>query len=128
MKRQCAAVLVAVLLATLAVSVAGAAADPFLGVWVGIDPDGSNVRLVIRPALAGYGLHYADDMASACFGDRATALGAGALDNGVLKASLDVWCLSPHRWLAAVDEWLTYDPVNDTLIDPWVTWSRVSGG
>lgn len=128
MKRQGAAVLVAVLLATLVVSAAGAAADPFRGVWVGIDPDKSNVRLVIRPAPAGYGLHYTDDMATLCGGDRAVALGAGVLDGDTLKASMNVWCLAPHRWLDTVDQWLTYDPVTDTLYDGWVTWSRVSGG
>jgi hypothetical protein len=122
------------MLALVGVSGGLAAPSPFVGLWEGVDIDGSNLRLAIGGGGGGFRTFYFDDGATICgldpdTGDflyAAIARGPATASGLTLTATWDVWCLShPAAFWGTVGVDFTYDPVADTLTDTLgVVWTR----
>jgi hypothetical protein len=126
---------VAMLLIALAVSPAGAKPDPFIGVWVSTDIDGSSQTLTIGGGSGGTRhVRYYDDGATVCgldpdtgeFLSAASARGPLSVSGNTLSDNLDVYCMAtPPTFNGTYLFTYTYDPATDTLTD-WlgVVWFR----
>ena len=123
------------LLAAFLVTPAAAARDPFRGVWVSIDIDGSSQRLVVGGGRAGtYRALFYDDGATVCgldpdTGDilyAAVARGPFTLSGNTISADLPITCLSrPPGSIGVYTLTFTYDAASDTLTDGiGVVWYR----
>lgn len=124
-----------ILMAAFLAAPAGAARDPFRGIWTSIDIDGSLQRLVIGGGRGtSYLVFYRDAGATICgldpdTGDilyAAVARGRLTLSGNAISGDLPVTCLSrPRNNIGLYNFSYTYDPTSDTLIDSiGVVWSR----
>ena len=123
------------LIALLAVSPVGAKPNPFVGVWVSTDTDGSNQRLTVGggPGNA-HNVRYYDDGATVCgldpvtgdFLSAARARGRLSASGTTLSGDLDLYCLtSPPEFNGTYFLVFEYDASTDTLTDGFgVVWSR----
>jgi len=123
--------LVAVLIATGSVaSVSGDGppwqADPFVGAWESVDPEGCNQYLGIARRPWGYGLLLFDRCADVCEGSPGIAKGRGAAAEGFLQADLRMRCPSPPPPLwELIHLAIAYHADTDTLEDGSATWYRM---
>lgn len=115
------------------VSTAGAAPDPFIGVWTAVDLDGSNMQLMIGGGAGdSYHLFYYDDGASVCGTSGgvpiypANAKGTGTAVGDVLTGSLAVKCLDKPAYFYGNSPYtFAYSIGSDTLTDGYgIVWSR----
>lgn len=123
------------LIAILIASPASAKSDPFIGVWMSIDIDGSSQTLNIGGGGGGTRhVRYYDDGATICgldpdtgdFLSAASARGTLSASGSALSGYLDVYCqTSPPTHAGNYLFTYTYDSSTDTLTD-WlgVVWSR----
>jgi hypothetical protein len=124
-----------ILMAAFLAAPAGAARDPFRGVWTSTDIDGSSQRLVVAGGrVASYRIFYFDAGATVCgldpdTGDilyAAVARGSLTLSGNAISGDLPVTCLSrPRNNIGSYSFTYIYDPATHTLTDSiGVIWSR----
>ena len=116
------------------VSSAGAAPDPFIGVWTALDLDGSNLQLSIGGGAGNsYHLFYFDDGASVCGLDTggdplypANAKGVGTATGDVLSVTFAVKCLAMPSYSYGESPYaFTYNSGTGTLTDGYgLIWTR----
>ena len=124
-----------ILMAAFLAAPAGAARDPFRGVWYSTDVDGSSQRLVVGGGRGdSYRVFYFDAGATVCGLDPDTgdilyaAVARGSLlhSGNEISGDLPVTCLSrPRSFYGTFSFTYTYDPAADTLTDSiGVIWYR----
>lgn len=107
-------------------SAAPKARSPFVGDWVAVDVDGSNMQMKITGHHQPHHVKLVDDWASICpSGGPATAIGKGTLVAPLtLEVDFRVWCQIGKVKLEG-SYWFDYDPLYDVLVDAFgVIWTR----
>jgi hypothetical protein len=99
-----------------------------IGNWEGRDGgDGSYQTMAVRRTLAGsYRIQYVDEGASVCNGESGRATFEGKPNGNYLSSVIQFECdLDTGQALGQISFGLTYNALNDTLIDSWGdTWKR----
>ena len=120
----------AILGALPAAVAAGNPPDPFAGSYRSVDTDGSNQVVSFGGPVsgqhAGYrAVVYLDDSATICGGDRAFALGVGAIDGDSIGVVFEVSCRSVANHVEDAYVVFTFDQAAGTLTDTYgIVWTR----
>lgn len=99
-----------------------AESSPFLGKWVGYDPDGSETRLIIAGRADGpFQITSTETYIGYCGGKAGIVRGSGRLneaDPNILEASLHLECFKTGAELDFTGIW-RYHPTTNTLSSRW---------
>jgi hypothetical protein len=102
------------------------APNEFIGRWKSTDKDGSTQTLAISHLDAVVlTLDYADDVATHCGGNPATATATGTPAGDTLSVSFVVYCENPKAFWGNAPYTFTYTKATDTMADNYgVVWHR----